>query len=134
MRTSKRANGYTLIEVLVAMMILAMALTVLMRMFSAGLRTIDTSADYAHAALVAQSQLAATGLAGAITIGETYGSEAKFRWIRTVSEYRAGALENAQNIPLGAYRVTVVVEWPGRVSPRSLKLTTIKLDRIGGQT
>ena len=33
-----RVNGYTLIEVLVAMMILAMALTVLMQIFSTGLK------------------------------------------------------------------------------------------------
>ena len=134
MRTSKRANGYTLIEVLVAMMILTMALTVLMQMFSAGLRTIDTSADYARATLVAQSLLAATGSAEVITSGETHGREAKFHWIRTVSEYRAEVIDNVESTIPAAYLVIVVVEWPGRVRPRSLQLTTIKLARTGGQT
>ena len=62
MRSERRSGGYTLIEVLVAFMIMAMALTVLLRIFSGGVRNIDVSSDYARAVLIAESQLAATGI------------------------------------------------------------------------
>ena len=39
------SNGYTLIEVLVAFTILALALTVLLRIFSGGLRNVSVSSD-----------------------------------------------------------------------------------------
>ena len=57
-----RQSGYTLIEVLVAFMILALALTVLMRIFSGGLRNVSVSSDYAVATLIAESRLAATAV------------------------------------------------------------------------
>ena len=44
MKTDRRFQGYTLIEVLVAMTILAMSLSVLFRIFSTGLLNVDASA------------------------------------------------------------------------------------------
>jgi general secretion pathway protein I len=129
---SARVDGYTLIEVLVAMMILAMALTVLMRMFSGGLQNISTSADYAHAVVLAEAQLAATGSSEATVPGQTYGREDKFRWTRSVEEYYPVELGETETLPVAAYQVTLVVEWPGRARPRRLSLTTIKLDRLQG--
>ena len=122
-------NGYTLIEVLVAMMILALALTVLMGMFSGGLRTLHTSADYAHAVLLAEGQLAAAGRSQATVAGESFGYDDRFRWTRTVAAYHPPALAEIDNLAVTPYRVTVVVEWPGRSGERRLALTTIKLDR-----
>ena len=41
-----KQRGYSLIEVLVAFTILAMALTVLLKIFSAGLRNVDAASEY----------------------------------------------------------------------------------------
>ena len=129
MRPDPRISGYTLIEVLVAMTILAMALTVLMRMFSSGLQNVSTSGDYARAVLIAEGQLAATGSTEAAMPGESHGSDDKFRWTRTVQEYAPTELGQSRSLPVAAYRVTVAVEWPGKARARRLNLTTIKLDR-----
>jgi len=130
-RTKRQVRGYTLIEVLIAMMILALALTVLMRIFSGGLRNIAVSADYAHAVLLAEAQLAAAGSSEALAPGETYGNEDdKFRWTRTVEEYMAKEFEKVEKLPVTAFQVTVVVEWPNFGRTRRLNLSTIKLDRF----
>lgn len=130
MCTERHNKGYTLIEVLIAMMILAMALTVLMRLFSGGLRNMAISADYAHAVLLADAKLAATGLSQAIAPGETYGTDDKFRWTQTVEEYTPKEFAETDKLPVAAYQVTVVVEWPNFGRTRQLNLSTIKLDRL----
>lgn len=120
-----------MVEVLVAMLILAMAVSILMRLFSSGLQNISTSADYARAVLIAETRLATSGTSEVIVAGETSGDDDEFRWTRTVEAYAPPELPHREALPLAAYRVSVAVEWPGRVGPRRLSLTTIKLDRSG---
>lgn len=50
-------HGFTLLEVLVALALLAIAVTVLIQLFSANLRTIHASEDYVNAAIKANSKL-----------------------------------------------------------------------------
>ncbi len=126
-------RGYTLIEVLVAMMILALSLTVIFRIFSGGLRNIGIASDYARAVMVAESVLAATGKTELLQPGETSGSLFdKYRWVRTVSPYQHDGDLSYDNSPVNAYRVSVVVEWPATGSPRSLDLSTLQLDTPRG--
>jgi general secretion pathway protein I len=132
MCTKRRVEGYTLVEVLVAMMILALALTVLMRIFSGGLRNLSVSADYGYAVVLAEAQLAAAGSSEALVPGETRSSDDKFRWTRTIEEYRAEEFTEMDKLPVTAFQVTVVVEWPNVSRTRQLNLSTIKLRRSQG--
>lgn len=128
-----RNGGYTLIEVLVAFMILALALTVLLRIFSGGLRNVSVSSDYARAVLVAEAQLATAGVTDALVPGETYGDDGgRFRWTRIVSNYVPYEGYGREALPVPAYHITVVVEWPHAGSTRQIDLSTIRLARAGG--
>lgn len=136
MNAKRRSYGYTLIEVLVAMMILVLSLTVIFRIFSGGLNKIGIAAEYARAVMVAESVIAAAGNTAVLRPGETSGSLfEKYRWVRTVSPYQAMGEPSYDDLPLNVYRVSVVVEWPGTLGNgnRSLDLSTLKLDanRIG---
>lgn len=131
MSAKVRCSGYTLIEVLVAMMILVLSLTVIFRIFSGGLRKIDIASDYARAVMIAESVLAATGNTELLQPGESGGLLLqKYRWVRTVSQYQAPGDPSYDNLPVGIYQVSVAVEWPGTRSSgnRSLNLSTLKLD------
>ena len=56
MRARQRhQQGFSLIEILVAFMILAMSLTVIFRIFSSGTRNVALSEDYAQAVLVTEA-------------------------------------------------------------------------------
>lgn len=128
MRSNFRNSGYTLIEVLVAFMILALALTVLLRIFSSGLRNVSVSSEYAHAVLVAESQLASTGITSVLQPGETRGDDGgDFTWTRVVTTYTPfpDDYQNVARVP--AYHVTVTVEWPHAGSMRQVKLSSIRL-------
>jgi len=122
----RRSGGYTLIEVLVAMTILALALGVLMRIFGAGLRTVDAAEDYAAAVSLAESRLAAT--ADSLRPGQRQGSHGEFRWQTNVEAYATPGLAAVAAGRINAYRVTVRVEWPaGPAGPRQVTLSTIRL-------
>ena len=129
MNVKRQCKGYTLIEVLVAMMILAMSLTVIFRIFSGGLNKIGIASDYARAVMVAESVLAAAGNTEMLRTGQLSGDLfEKYRWVRTVTPYRPPGEQSFDGLPVNVYRVSVVVEWPANRGDRSLDLSTIKLD------
>jgi general secretion pathway protein I len=133
MRFDSRQSGYTLIEVLVAFMILALALTVLMRIFSGGLRNVSVSSDYAMATLIAESRLAAAGIDVPLRPGETSGTEGeRFEWTVSVQDYQPWPGYCSAASGLDAYRVTVTVAWPHGDNTRSVGLSTVRLRTEGG--
>jgi len=130
MRADYRNSGYTLIEVLVAFVILALALTVLLRIFSGGVRNVSVSSDYARAVLIAESRLASAGIEGVLSLGETSGIEnERFEWTQTVQEYSPSLDYKASVQTVPAYYVTVSVQWPHATGTRSIDLSTVHLLR-----
>ena len=128
-----RQSGYTLIEVLVAFMILALALTVLLRIFSGGLRNVSVSSDYAIATLIAESRLAAAGIDVPLRPGETSGIEGeRFEWTVSVQDYQPWPGYRSAAKGVDAYRVRVTVEWPNGDNTRSVGLSTVRLRTGGG--
>jgi len=134
MPASRRNSGYTLVEVLVAFVILALALTVLLRIFSGGVRNVSVSSDYARAVLIAESRLASAGIEGILAPGETSGTEdERFQWVQTVHEYTPSLDYEASAQKVPAYYVTVSVQWPHANGTRSIDLSTVRLLRQEGR-
>jgi len=128
MRADRRNQGYSLIEVLVAMTILAMSLTVLMRIFATGLQNLAVSADYARAVIVAETQLLAAGLDAELLQGESEGLiDERYYWLRTVENYPLTAPAGAQQLPVSAFLVTVAVAWEHRGRTRQISLNSVRL-------
>ena len=124
----KRSRGYTLVEVLVAFMILAMALTVLLRIFASGVRNVSVSSQYAQAVLIGESRLATAGVDAMLAPGETRGVEGEdFHWTRRVVNYEPAVDYSTYVKGMRAYYVTVTVTWPNGEQQRSIDLSTVKL-------
>jgi len=125
MSSKKFNSGYTLIEVLVAMVILALALSVLLQIFSGGLRNISISDDYTRAVLIAKTQLSSASALASLSTGSSDGiSDEKFRWTRTIENYQYSA---DTDLPLDAYTVTIEVEWAHAKSERRVQLSSLVL-------
>ena len=123
-----RSRGYTLIEVLVAFMIMSLALTVLLRIFSGGLRNVSVSSDYSQAVLIAESRLATAGIDGMLAPGELSGTEAgRFQWTRLVTNYQPTPDYSTNAKGSRAYHVAVTVSWPNGDRERRIELATVKL-------
>jgi general secretion pathway protein I len=120
-------RGFTLIEVLTALAILAVSLGVLFQSFSTGLRNVDVSEDYALATGLAESKLATVGIEEPLEAGETTGRfDDRFHWRVIVEPYaEEPADEDASAVE--AFEVVITVAWGEADAERSISLATLRL-------
>lgn len=136
-----RQRGFSVLEVLVAFVIVALVVTALFRLFGGALGNAAAADEWTRALLVAQSRLELA--ANAVPLRETNdaGSEAdgRMQWRTSVAPYvppDANAdLERASDaMTTRLYRVSVDVSFPadnGRA--RTVSLSTIKIGERGTQ-
>jgi prepilin-type N-terminal cleavage/methylation domain-containing protein len=81
-------SGFSLLEVLVAFTLLAIAMAVLMQIFSRGVNGADIADRYAKAAMMAESKLATVGLEEVLVEGDTTGQfDEDYQWALSVRLY-----------------------------------------------
>ena len=120
---SRRADaGFTLLEVLVAVVILSVAVVTLVQLASQGLRLLTLSSDYQEAVLLAD-RVARVG--DASIEGVETGQEGRFNWERST---RFVALPQ-DLAPVGSalprlLALSVVVRWG---TGRTLEVATLRL-------
>ena len=105
-------QGFTLLEVLVAFVILSVFLGALLQSFSVGFRSLNAAESHALAMLHAQSKMEEVGIL--IAVGEKSESgefENGFRWDLEMLPFEAeseSGFETARSVP---YEVLVTVSW-----------------------
>jgi general secretion pathway protein I len=93
-RAMMRQVGFTLLEILVAFTILAMALGVLMQIFSRGVNGAILSDRYARASTLAESKLASAGIEEPLKEGSSNGKfDDDFAWTLNVRPYEDPSLD-----------------------------------------
>lgn len=117
--------GFTLIEVLVALLVLSIAVVAALQLFGGGLRLARTAGDQLEATLLASAKLAEGALENPEE-GTTEGSEGDYRWVRRVTldpELLPAEADPALVSSLRLARVSVEVRW-GR--NRHVELVTLR--------
>ncbi len=134
-------RGFTLLEVLIAFVIAALALGVLFQGTTDSLGSVRVSGQYQEALSRARSHLEAAGLASWLTPGEQRGEDGHgFRWlVRTVAAgsvpvARGDAAAMAQGGRLGGrlvlYEVVVIVSWKSGIGQREVTLEARRLGLV----
>lgn len=122
------SRGFTLIEIVVALLVLSLASAVLFEGLSLGFRNARTADDFAQAVLIAQSKLAPTGVEAPLSAGTTSGEELeKFTWTVTVDPVEVAAEAGTTPGSLQPYFVVVDVVWSDGSAERSVSLSTLRL-------
>jgi type II secretory pathway pseudopilin PulG len=130
------APGFTLLEVVVALVCAALILGAVLRIFSLGLRTADSAEMRAVGIMLAQSVLAESAASAPLAPREASGVfENGFRWsyrIRSYEEDGSAPAGEEETQELRLYQVEVAVSW-GREDDRAgqVTLTTLRLSEGG---
>jgi general secretion pathway protein I len=121
-----RARGFTLLEVLIAFVIAALALAVLFGGVSEGLNAVQLAGHYEQALSRARSRLAALS-AGKLQPGEQAGDDGGgFRWRTNVTQLSAVPTD-APPARLVLYDVGVAISWKSGGTERQVRLTSQRL-------
>ena len=131
----RRANqGFTLMEILVAFVVLATAVAILYQTFSTSIRNVDAISGYSEAIALAEAKLTAIGLEHAVAEGEESGQsdDQRFKWTIGIHPYTPpGSTAEPPTSFFNAnqlMRATVTVTWDERgQQARSITLATIRM-------
>ncbi len=109
-RRNRRAGGFTLLEVLVAFTILAIALTALIQAFSQGLRASTVAEERALAVLVARSIMAEVGSSIPLEQSEQSGDlEDGLGWQLIIDSPQGDEFDLGEGSDLRAYEITLLI-------------------------
>ena len=126
MRTKNR--GMTLIEVLVAFVVLSMAMAVIMQIFSGGMRNARAAESYSRAVFLAESRLAAIGVERPLAPGEDAGQiGVNLRWSTAVTPVDDDGTTERLLMSVRLYRVRARVGWSEDGRERQVELSSLRL-------
>ena len=130
MRGRGENQGFTLLEVLVAMAILGIGLVVIIELFSGGLRLGRTSEEYTKAVGYARMKLEEISLAKSLEEGIEEGEfDREYRWqveVKKVDLLPPGR-ETSYQPPVALYWVRIGVLWKSGTRERTTALESYRL-------
>ena len=126
--TAQNNRGFTMIEIVVALLVLSIASAVIFEGFSVGFRNARTADDFTQAVLIAQSKLAPAGVSEPLSPGVTSGDELdKYTWTVTVDAIEVVTDDAATPSQLRPFSVAVDVVWSDGATERTVSLSTLRL-------
>lgn len=118
-------KGFTLLEILVAISILAIAVVVVLQLFSSNLRSIKASEDYVYAAMKADEKMREVLAEKEIKEKSiTKITDDGYRINVNVTEEKK---EGRDLLSVKLLRIDVTVQWKKGRKEKSLSLSTLKL-------
>ncbi|GAB2781600.1 prepilin-type N-terminal cleavage/methylation domain-containing protein [Dyella kyungheensis] len=122
---TRHARGFSLLEVIAAILLLALAFAALLHVAGASLHLADQSGQISRADMWAQAKLDALGVAEPLVVGESDGDFGKdYRWHLRVAPWQDDTLP--ADSPLALYRVDLDVRWGSKRRPHTLRYTTLR--------
>ena len=125
--------GFSLIEVLAALVIAGLALSAISQVFGAGLLARQVNTDAGTALTLAEGEIASVGAATPLRPGRSRGNFAgRFIWQLDITPYHDiddedPAASTPSSTSLGLYRIAITVSWRDGPRRRQVTLSTLRL-------
>lgn len=127
------SGGFTLLEVVVAFVIMALVFGAVFQTFSVGLRNTQLAGDYATAVVHAESKLAQIGIEEPLEEGVKHGRFGRlYGWRQTVRPVPGPDDTFAPARPNRLYEITLTVFWGSGPDARDLTLQTMRMTGEAG--
>jgi len=122
-------GGFTLLEVLIAMMILTISLVAIFQLFSGGLQSAKLSDEYTQAIFHARAKMEETLLADRLMVGETEGViDEEYGWRLSIDPYESGEESDVLSKAVETlFLVTVDIVWRDRERERTFTIRTLHM-------
>lgn len=122
------ALGFSLLETLVALVILSVSMGAILGIFSTALRSASEADDITRATRIGESLLAQLGSDIPLHDGISHGTYPPgYRWQINVVPYAAGSIAPSWQTPLQAYWVEIEVRRDAAEPRATVKLSTLRL-------
>lgn len=121
-------RGMTLMEVLVAFVVLSLTMAVILHIFSGGMRNSRLTDSYSRAVFLAQSRLAAVGVERALAPGEESGRVGtNLQWRVNIARVDDNGEADRLLMPVRQYLVRVQVAWQEDGRDKQIELSSVRL-------
>lgn len=117
--------GFSLLEILVALVLLSMAATILFQVFSRGSRNISVSEDYVTAAIVGETSM--RQVLDKEDLQEGAFNETKENGYRIETRITEVLKERSENLQFRVLDIDVSVNWSRNSKDKMIRLRTLKL-------
>ena len=126
-RRGHAQRGFSLLEMIAAMLLLAIAFVALMKVAGASISLTSNAAQYSDAAMWARGMLDGAFVGEPVRVGSSAGRfDRNFRWqLRVTPWHGAGRLP--PTAPLHLYQLDLDVLWGPPAHPRSAHFSTLRL-------
>ena len=126
-RLSAPNDGFTLIEILVAISILAISLVVILQLFSGGLKSSRLSDEYTRGIFHAREKMGEVLLSKEVSAGETEGEFSdSFRW-KCQIELIEDVEEDEEKLPFNMFNIKVDIIWDMGGREKRFQVSTMKV-------
>lgn len=127
-------RGFTLLEILVAMSILAIALTLVIEICAGGLRAAWLSREYTKAVFLAREKMEELSMKDSFTPGVESGEiEGGYTWRAEIKSYpiysEQKIKETGAELPIEPYELKLELFLPSKDKNKSVKLSTLLLPK-----
>ena len=124
--TSNGEGGFALIEILVAVSVLAISLVVIFQLFSGGLKSRKLSEHYARGVFHAREKMAEILLTPELSEGEIQGEfEDAYEWQAVITRVVSEEGEE-KNLPVNLLNVRMRINWREGEKEKSFVIDTLK--------
>jgi general secretion pathway protein I len=121
-------EGFSLLEVIVALSIMAVGFATVMQLFSGSIKSIDLSDEYLKAVALANHKMDELELDDFVTeeLSGEFESESNYSWTLDLEPYGDTLNDEEENIQLA--KVTLNILWNSRGKERNVEIVTVRTD------
>lgn len=123
---NRHARGFSLLEVVAATLLLAIAFTALLKVAGGSIQLTRNADDHSQAAMWARSLLDTVDITTPLQAGTTEGRfDANYRWRLAVTPWSPAPV--GQNVPVRVLKLDLDVIWGPALRPRSAHFSTLRV-------